>query len=197
MLRNSRLPHAMPPAVHRLPVHWPPARAARMALAICTLAAGAAPAMDAPPGLDAARWPRVFYTPQQRAAIEHARNLPPGGAAADPEAAAGAAPAEAAASEPASVLLQGTARGRHGATAWINGQMLQQGESYAGRSVHVLPDGRVRLSRAGAPDLVLRPGQQASTDGSERQDVLPPGALLESQGAPKPGFQSKPRLAGD
>ncbi|PWW47686.1 hypothetical protein [Melaminivora alkalimesophila] len=137
----------------------------------------------APPPLDATAaqsWPRVFYTPQQREDIERARTRLPEGEPSTPQAAEHPGDAVAAVDEPISVLvLQGTARGRHGATAWINGQMLQDGESLAGYRVQVLPDGRVRLSRVGAGDVVLLPGQQVSVVDDIRQDVLPAGALLE------------------
>ena len=197
MRRNSPSRRAMQPSLARPLV---PGLRACAALALCVACAGGSAATPALlDGAGAAAWPRVFYSPAQRAAIEHARAHPPGDASAAAAGGAAAQPAAAAAEDapqPATLLLQGTARGRHGATAWINGQMLQQGERYAGRNVLILPDGRVRMARDGAPDLVLRPGQQISADGAERQDVLPADALVLPPAAPPRGLRQKVPQAG-
>ena len=42
------------------------------------------------------------------------------------------------------------AQGRRGASAWINGEMLEQGETIAGRTVRIEPL-VVRLQQAGQP----------------------------------------------
>lgn len=154
----------------------PPVHHARLlaALACCVLTgqAGAAPAQALPALSDpaaASLWPRVFYTPQQRASIETLRKQPPGG----PEAPA-AIPA--AALPPPVFSLDGLALGRKNATAWINGQMLQQGETYAGRTVHI-ENGQVRLRLPGESDIVLRPGQQVGETGTVLQDVVPSDAF--------------------
>ncbi len=158
----------MPPAP--APIHL----AAALAALGCLLAgpAGAANAAPLPSAPDAAAlWPRVFYTPQQRASIEAARKLPPGGA---DQAAATAALAPQA--PPPVFQLDGLALGRKNATAWINGQMLQHGEPFAGRTVHI-GDGEVRLRLSGENDIVLRPGQQVSDTGIVLNDVVAPGTL--------------------
>jgi len=154
------------PAPHRL--------AALLAAWGCLLAgpAGAASAVPQPSDPDAASlWPRVFYTPQQRASIEAARKAPPGGMdqTTAPTASAPQAP-------PPVFQLDGLALGRKNATAWINGQMLQHGEPFAGRTVHI-GDGEVRLRLSGESDIVLRPGQQVSDTGTVLNDVLAPGSL--------------------
>ena len=158
------MPHA--PA----PIHL----AAALAALGCLLAgpAGAASAAPLPSAPDAAvLWPRVFYTPQQRASIEAARKLPPGGA---DQAAATAALAPQA--PPPVFQLDGLALGRKNATAWVNGQMLQHGEPYAGRTVYI-DHGEVRLRLSGENDIVLRPGQQVSDTGTVLSDVVAPGYL--------------------
>jgi hypothetical protein len=154
------------PAPHRL--------AALLAAWGCLLAgtAIAASAVPQPSGPDAASlWPRVFYTPQQRASIEAARKAPPGGMdqTTAPTASATQAP-------PPVFQLDGLALGRKNATAWINGQMLQHGEPFAGRTVHI-DHGEVRLRLSGESDIVLRPGQQVSDTGTVLNDVLVPGSL--------------------
>lgn len=134
--------------------------------------ANAASAVPQPSDPDAASlWPRVFYTPQQRASIEAARKAPPGGVdqTTAPTASAPQAP-------PPVFQLDGLALGRKNATAWINGQMLQHGEPFAGRTVHI-GDGEVRLRLSGESDIVLRPGQQVSDTGAVLSDVLAPGSL--------------------
>ena len=158
------MPHA--PA----PIHL----AAALAALGCLLAgpAGAASAVPQPSDPEAASlWPRVFYTPQQRASIEAARKAPPGGMdqTTAPTASAPQAP-------PPVFQLDGLALGRKNATAWINGQMLQHGEPFAGRTVHI-GDGEVRLRLSGESDIVLRPGQQVSDTGAVLSDVLAPGSL--------------------
>ena len=111
-------------------------------------------------------WPRLFYSPAQRQAIEQARIAPA-------PALAGMAPSGpvAPAIEPRFVL-QGMAQGRRGASAWINGKMLEQGQTIAGRTVRIEPQG-VRLRQTGQPDIVLRPGQQGSASDTEVQDIVP------------------------
>ena len=134
--------------------------------------ANAASAVPLPSDPEAASlWPRVFYTPQQRASIEAARKAPPGGMdqTTAPTASTPQAP-------PPVFQLDGLALGRKNATAWINGQMLQHGEPFAGRTVHI-GDGEVRLRLSGESDIVLRPGQQVSDTGAVLNDVLAPGSL--------------------
>ena len=154
------------PAPHRL--------AALLAAWGCLLAGPASAASAVPQPIDpeaASLWPRVFYTPQQRASIEAARKAPPSGMdqTTAPTASAPQAP-------PPVFQLDGLALGRKNATAWINGQMLQHGEPFAGRTVHI-GDGEVRLRLSGASDIVLRPGQQVSDTGAVLSDVLAPGSL--------------------
>ncbi|MCK6415092.1 MAG: hypothetical protein L6Q63_06000 [Giesbergeria sp.] len=154
------------PAPHRL--------AALLAAWGCLLAgpAGAASAVPQPSDPEAAGlWPRVFYTPQQRASIEAARKAPPGGVdqTTAPTASAPQAP-------PPVFQLDGLALSRKNATAWINGQMLQHGEPFAGRTVHI-DHGEVRLRLSGESDIVLRPGQQVSDTGAVLNDVVAPGTL--------------------
>lgn len=154
------------PAPHRL--------AALLAAWGCLLAGPASAASAVPQPIDpeaASLWPRVFYTPQQRASIEAARKAPPGGMdqTTAPTASAPQAP-------PPVFQLDGLALGRKNATAWINGQMLQHGEPFAGRTVHI-DHGEVRLRLSGESDIVLRPGQQVSDTGAVLNDVLAPGSL--------------------
>lgn len=131
-------------------------------------AAWAAPGTPLATPQAAQAWPRLFYSAGQRQAIEQARTPPT-------PVAAGAAPNEPAAPvmEP-HFVLQGMAQGRRGASAWINGEMLVQGETIAGRTVRIEPL-VVRLRQAGRPDIVLRPGQQRSATDSEVQDLVAPG----------------------
>lgn len=145
------------------------------ALVCCVMTAGqgmASPTQAVPSVNDpsaASLWPRVFYQPAERAHIEANRRAPDDASAAASEPAAVASPL--------SYKLEGVAQGRNGATAWINGQMLRQGESHAGgRTVHIGPD-VVRLRLAGEPDIVLRPGQQAGEAGDMLQDVIPAGTI--------------------
>lgn len=164
------MPHATPLA---------PLARLLSALACCVWAAGqgmAAPMQPAPSLNDPAAtnlWPRIFYTPEQRASIENARR---------PEAAATVGQATSAVVVPPLIYrLEGVAQGRKSATAWINGQMLRHGQAYEGRTVHI-GDGLVRLHQAGAPDIVLRPGQQASDAGTAPQDVVPTGTVRQRPG---------------
>lgn len=142
-----------------------------VALACCVAAAvpcRATPASSAPDLNDPAAealWPRVFYQAEQRTDIALRRR-------ASDEATTPASP----------VLvykLEGLAHGRKGATAWINGQELRQGERHAaGRTVVIGRDG-VRLRMAGAADIVLKPGQQATETGEMLQDIVQPGVLRQ------------------
>lgn len=145
------------------------------AVVCCALMAGqgmAVPTPNVPDVNDPAAanvWPRVFYQADERANIVSRRH------AMGDEAAplAGVAPGSTA----PTYKLEGLAQGRKGATAWINGQMLRQGELHAsGRTVLIGRD-VVRLRLAGQPDIVLRPGQQADETGETLQDVLPSGSL--------------------
>lgn len=143
-------------------------------LVSCVAAAGQGVAAQTAPSLNdpatARLWPRVFYQADERARIEARRR------ASGDEAALAGAPAVAVPLV-LSYSLEGVAQGRKGATAWINGQMLRQGESHAGgRTVHIDGD-VVRLRRAGEPDIVLRPGQQATEAGELMQDVVPAGTV--------------------
>ena len=132
-------------------------------------AAWAAPSVPGAPlaAPDAAQtWPRLFYSAAQRQSIEQAR-IAPAPAVASTAASGPVAPAI----EPR-FILQGMAQGRRGASAWINGEMLEQGQTIAGRTVRIEPQG-VRLRQAGQPDIVLRPGQQGSATDPEVQDIVP------------------------
>lgn len=150
-----------------------------LALACCAWVAGqgmAAPAPPAPSLNDpaaASLWPRIFYTPEQRASIENLRR-PAAATPFSPAASAVVAP-------PLTYRLEGVAQGRGSATAWINGQTLRQGQDIEGRTVHI-GDGVVRLHQAGRPDIVLRPGQQAGEAGTTPQDVVPSGAVRQRPG---------------
>jgi hypothetical protein len=145
------------------------------AVVCCALMAGqgrAAPAQIVPDvnAPTAARvWPRVFYQADERANIVSRRQ------AMGDEAAplAGVAPGSTA----PTYKLEGLSQGRKGATAWINGQMLRQGELHAGGRTVLIGRDVVRLRLAGQPDIVLRPGQQADETGEMLQDVVPSGSL--------------------
>lgn len=113
-------------------------------------------------------WPRLFFSAEQRKAIERSR-LPV-------ESTAPAEPGAAAAPAATPFVLQGLAQGRRGASAWINGEMLQQGDVLAGRTV-VIEHLAVRLRMAGLPDIVLRPGQQSLDASQPVQDLVPTGAF--------------------
>lgn len=137
----------------------------------CVQAAAAWAAPSAPGAAlaapDAAQtWPRLFYSTGQRQSIEQARIAPA------PEGANNAASAPVAPAIEPRFVLQGMAQGRRGASAWINGEMLEQGQTIAGRTVRIEPQG-VRLRQAGQPDIVLRPGQQGSATDPEVQDIVP------------------------
>lgn len=118
----------------------------------------------------ATRWPRLFYSPEQRQAIVRLRQ---GGALELPaaEAASPSTPALV-----ASFALQGMARGQAGSSVWINGQVLREGEAIGGRTVRIGQQS-VRLTLAGEPDIVLRPGQQSAPLGQTPADVVPPGSF--------------------
>jgi len=115
-----------------------------------------------------AGWPRLFFSAEQRKAIERARL--PVESAAPAESGAVAVPTA------TPFVLQGLAQGRRGASAWINGEMLQQGDMLAGRTVVIEPLA-VRLRLAGQPDIVLRPGQQSQEGGAPVQDLVPTDAF--------------------
>ncbi len=115
-----------------------------------------------------AGWPRLFFSAEQRKAIERARL--PVESAAPAESGAVAVPMA------TPFVLQGLAQGRRGASAWINGEMLQQGDMLAGRTVVIEPLA-VRLRLAGQPDIVLRPGQQSQEGGAPVQDLVPTDAF--------------------
>ena len=160
-MKTTALPAAIPTA---------PATLAFMLVA----AAWAVPSVAAPSlqTADAAQlWPRIFYTAAQRRAIEQAR-IP-----AEPEAASGTT-GPTAPSEPPRFVLQGMAQGRRGASAWINGAMLEQGETIDGRTVQIEAQ-VVRLRLAGQPDIVLRPGQQGAQADQAVQDIIPPGSFYK------------------
>jgi hypothetical protein len=141
---------------------------------VLAVAAWPAPAVSAPSlqAADAAQlWPRLFYNAAQRRAIEQAR-IPAESETVPAAAAAGPAVPSA----PPHFVLQGMAQGRRGASAWINGEMLEQGETIAGRTVRIEPL-VVRLQQAGQPDIVLRPGQQGTSAEPAVQDLVPPGSF--------------------
>lgn len=152
----------------------PAALPAAYVVLACVQAAAAWAAPSAPGAAlaapDAAQtWPRLFYSAAQRQSIEQARIVPP------PEAAQAPDGPVAPVIEPRFVL-QGMAQGRRGASAWINGEMLEQGETIAGRTVRIEPLA-VRLRQAGQPDIVLRPGQQATAADPAVQDLVPPDSF--------------------
>lgn len=131
--------------------------------------ASSVPAVDDPAASQL--WPRVFYRAEQRAEIEARRR-------ADDE-------RMGVASAALVYKLDGVSHGRKGATAWINGRPLRQGERHdTGRQVHIGRDG-VRLQMAGQPDIVLKPGQQATEKGLIMGDLVPAGSyqVRASQGA--------------
>lgn len=115
-----------------------------------------------------AAWPRLFFNADQRKAIERSRlpaeNLVP------------AEPGAATMPVVTPFVLQGMAQGRRGASAWINGEMLQQGDVLVGRTVVIEPLA-VRLRMAGQPDIVLRPGQQSLGSSQPAQDLVPADAF--------------------
>ena len=139
-------------------------------LATAALVASAPPPASLATGDAAQAWPRLFYNAAQRQAIEKAR-IP---LVSESPTEGGNGPAVPAIDP--RFVLQGMAQGRRGASAWINGEMLGQGETIAGRTVQIEPQG-VRLRQAGQPDIVLRPGQQGSTNDSAVQDLVPPDSF--------------------
>lgn len=119
----------------------------------------------------ASQWPRLFYTPTQRAALVRARYADPATSLA-PEAVGGI-------TEPlplTTFVLQGMAQGSQGASVWINGQLLRNGAVLDGRTVHI-EQHAVRLRQPGQPDLVLRPGQASLEPGQPVVDVVPAGTF--------------------
>ncbi|MDP2418231.1 MAG: hypothetical protein U1D25_03635 [Hydrogenophaga sp.] len=141
-----------------------------MAFAAPTPSAAALNAADA-----ANPWPRLFYTPAQRAALVRARYADSATPAAAPEA-VGAMPE---APPPLTTfVLQGMAQGSQGASAWINGQMLRNGALLDGRTVHI-EQLAVRLRQPGQPDLVLKPGQASLEPGQPVLDVVPAGTFIK------------------
>lgn len=155
------MPHA--PAL----IRNAPLRVALIGLWVASAHATAPQPADVGSPIAITQWPRVFFSPEQRAAIEEARRQPQGPQS-GPELSAPAAPPV--------YAVEGLALGGKGATAWINGQMLQQGETLDGRTVHI-EAGAVRLRRAGEADIVLRPGQQGTEPGAPIQDVISPGTI--------------------
>lgn len=135
--------------------------------------APAAPSL--PQAAEAANlWPRLFYTPGQRAAVVHAR-LGTGEAAAPASTGGQADPAL---PPLTSFVLQGITLASHGASAWINGQMWRNGEVLAGRTIHIDRQA-VRLSQKGQPDVVLKPGQSSQGPGQPVADVVPVGTFIK------------------
>lgn len=119
------------------------------------------------------RWPRLFYTPAQRAALVRARYADPATPATATEA-VGAMPE---APPPLTTfVLQGMAQGSQGASVWINGQLLRNGAVLGERTVHI-EQHAVRLRQPGQPDLVLRPGQASMEPGQPVVDVVPAGTF--------------------
>jgi hypothetical protein len=159
---------------------WP---AGAVLLAGCVLGgmAFAAPTpSDAALNLEGAAnpWPRLFYTPTQRAALVRARHTNPSTPPATDPKAAGDNP------EPPPALttfvLQGMTQGSRGASVWINGQMLRNGAVLGERTVHI-EQHAVRLRQPGQPDLVLKPGQTSLEPGQPVVDVVPAGAFLKNR----------------
>ncbi|WP_286745301.1 hypothetical protein [Aquabacterium sp. UBA2148] len=155
------MPHVFTNSIH----------ARLIAALVCCMALGQGRAASVPavPALNepgaAASWPRIFYQAEERADIELRRRAEEGGAT------------PAAAALPLVYRLEGLAHGRKGASAWINGQVLRQGESHASGRTVFIGQGIVRLRLAGEPDIVLRPGQQAAETGELLQDVVPAGTF--------------------
>lgn len=153
--------------------------AGAMLLMGCMLWEGAcaAPSALALNTSDAANlWPRLFYTPAQRAALVRARYADPATPTTAPEA-VGTSP------EPPPPLptfvLQGMAQGSQGASVWINGQMLRNGAVLGERTVHIEKHA-VRLRQSGLPDVVLKPGQTSLEPGQPVVDVVPAGTFLKN-----------------
>lgn len=140
--------------------------------------AHASPALDFDTSLNAPgaanAWPRLFYTPAQRAAMVRARQsketvqVAREGTEDNPE------PEP----PPPTFVLQGMAQGRLGASAWINGVMLRQGDVLDGRTLRI-EQHTVRLRQAGKPDLVLKPGQSSLEPEQPVLDVVPPGTFIK------------------
>lgn len=127
----------------------------RRALAVACTAACAlvAAAARAQPPLG-----RLFFTPQERARLHAAH----GGDAVDaaPAGSVSGAPA------PAVMAVSGIARNsRTGLVAWIDGQAVPSGGTYAGYHVHV-GDAGVILRRAGEPDRWLPVARSVSVSKS-------------------------------
>lgn len=168
-----------PPPVALLPPfgmpHWP---VGALLLAGCVVSgmacAAPTPSTAAFNTADAANpWPRLFYSPAQRAALVRARYADPATPDTAPEA-VGAMPE---APPPLTTfVLQGMAQGSQGASVWINGQLLRHGAVLGERTVHIEKQA-VRLRQPGQPDLVLRPGQASLEPGQPVVDVVPAGAF--------------------
>lgn len=160
---------ATPPRSGHRP-HWP---ACAVLVAGCVLGGMASAAPSTPNMAEAATlWPRLFYTPAQRAAIVRARYA--GDAAPAPDA-VGLSP-EQPPPPLTTFVLQGLSQGSQGASAWINGLTLRHGDVLGGRTI-LIEQQTVRLRQQGLPDLVLRPGQASLDPDQPVVDVVPAGTF--------------------
>jgi hypothetical protein len=119
--------------------------------------------------------PRLFYTPEQRAAVVRARR------AETSVDVSGDSMAEAPEILPPPVstfVLQGVTWASQGASAWINGQPVRNGEMLGERRVHIEPHA-VYLRQKGVSDLVLKPGQGSFDEQQGVVDVVPTGVFLK------------------
>lgn len=159
------------------------------ALALAALlGAGVAHAQPQPLG-------RLFYTPEQRAAITQARlrgtpadaaaieadALPAAGAPAPvaPAAGTGAPPPAAPAARPV-ILLSGILDRPGGRIAWLDGTAVRHGQTWRGHRVEVGARS-VRLLREGAPPRVLGIGQELDVATGEVRQPLAPDAVRRTR----------------
>lgn len=149
---------------------WGPAWASPQATA---QVAAAVPSLRT--GEAATLWPRLFYTPAQRIAMVRARQA--GETVSAPSDATASATAQAQAPL-TTFVLQGMTQGSLGASAWINGLMLRNGDVLGGRTIHIEQQA-VRLRQKGQPDVVLRPGQSSLEPGQPVSDVVPVGTFIK------------------
>lgn len=119
------------------------------------------------------QWPRLFYSSAQRAAMVRARQAKETIPAPEPSGDSLELPPPL-----PTFVLQGMARGRQGASVWINGQMLRNGAVLGERTVYI-EQHAVRLRQPGQPDVVLKPGQTSLEPGQPVVDVVPAGAFLK------------------
>lgn len=166
------------------------ARSLRAITLAALLGAGIAPAPAQSLG-------RLFYTPEQRAAITQARlrgtpfageaiagtegieaSIAPAPASAGM---AGAGPTATVAAPamplpPPAILLSGILDRAGGRIAWLDGTAVRHGQTWRGHRVEVGPRS-VRLLREGAPPRVLGIGQRLDVASGQVLEPLAPGAV--------------------